>query len=40
MTGYENGKIKINDPNSFANSEKQWDYDDICNQINNLWVIR
>lgn len=40
MTGYENGKIKINDPNSYANSEKEWNYDDICNQINNLWVIR
>lgn len=40
MTGYENGKIKINDPNSYANSEKEWDYDDIYNQINNLWVIR
>lgn len=40
MTGYENGKIKINDPNSYANSQKEWKYDDIYNQINNLWVIR
>jgi len=40
MTGYENGKIKINDPNSYTNSEKEWNYDDICSQINNLWVIR
>lgn len=40
MTGYENGKIKINDPNSYANSQKAWDYEDIYDQINNLWVIR
>lgn len=40
MTGYNDGKIKINDPNSYTNSEKEWNYDDIYNQINNLWVIR
>lgn len=40
MTGYENGKIKINDPNSYANSERLWDYDDVCSQIKNLWVLR
>ena len=40
MTGIENGKIKINDPNSFKNSNKLWDYDDIYKQINNLWVMR
>ncbi len=40
MTGYENGKIKINDPNSYANSKKLWNYDDIYKQIKNLWVIR
>ena len=40
MTGLENGLIRINDPNSYANSQKLWDYDDICDQIRNLWVIR
>ena len=40
MTGLEDGLIRINDPNSYANSEKLWDYDDICDQIRNLWVIR
>ncbi len=40
MTGLEDGLIRINDPNSHANSEKLWDYDDICDQIRNLWVIR
>ena len=40
MTGYEDGKIKINDPNSIERSEKLWEYDDICDQIQNLWAIR
>ena len=40
MTGYENGMIRINDPNSIANSEKLWKYEDIEGQIRNLWVIR
>lgn len=37
MTGIENGKIKINDPNSIENSNKLWNFDDISSQINNLW---
>lgn len=40
MTGIENGLIRVNDPNSYLNSEKLWDYDNICDQIRNLWVIR
>lgn len=40
MVGYENGKIRINDPNSLVNSEKLWDYGQIKGQIRNLWVIR
>lgn len=40
MTGLENGEIRINDPNSMANSQKLWQYGDICDQILNLWVIR
>lgn len=40
MTGYENGKIKVNDPNSIENSEKLWEYEDIKDQIRNLWVFR
>lgn len=40
MVGLDNGQIQINDPNSFANSEKLWNYYDICDQILNLWVIR
>lgn len=40
LTGYENGKLKVNDPNSTENSEKLWDYGRISGQIRNLWVFR
>lgn len=40
MTGYEDGKIKVNDPNSPARSDMLWDYDSIKDQIRNLWVCR
>ena len=39
MTGIENGMIRINDPNSNANSQKLWNYDNIENQIRILWSI-
>ena len=38
MTGIEDGKIKVNDPNSRQRSEKLWEYSDIENQIRNLWA--
>lgn len=37
MTDYVDGKIKINDPNSKVRSEKLWEFEDIKDQINNLW---
>ena len=40
LTGLENGKIIINDPNSVKNSEKLWEFSDIEDQIKNMWVIR
>ena len=40
MVGAENGMIRVNDPNSYANSEKLWSYEQIEGQIRNLWVIR
>lgn len=40
MTGYEDGKIKVNDPNSPDRSNMLWDYDVIKDQIRNLWVCR
>ena len=40
ICGYENGMLRINDPNSIANSQKLWSYEQIESQIRNLWVIR
>lgn len=40
MTACEDGKIAVNDPNSHKNSEKLWEFDDIKEQIRNLWVFR
>ena len=38
MTGYVDGKISVNDPNSYENSEALWSYEQICGQIRNLWA--
>lgn len=38
LTGTENGKIKVNDPNSTIRSNQLWDYDKIKSQIKNIWV--
>ena len=40
LAGTENGMIRVNDPNSRANSAKLWTYEEIESQIRNLWVIR
>lgn len=37
LTGYEDGRIAVNDPNSRTRSEKTWDYDTLQYQIKNLW---
>lgn len=39
MTGWQDGMIRLNDPNSHANSETPWAYEDIQGQIRNLWSI-
>lgn len=39
LTGVQDGLLQINDPNSRANSEKLWDFDDIEDQFRNLWAI-
>lgn len=38
LTGIENGKIRVNDPNSRIRSEKLWDYGTLERQISNLWT--
>ncbi len=38
LTGIEDGKIRVNDPNSISRSQKLWDYSTLEGQISNLWV--
>ena len=40
LVGTQDGLIRVNDPNSYENSEKLWSYEQIEGQIRNLWVIR
>ena len=40
LTGLQEGKFLVNDPNSRENSGKLWSYEQIQGQIRNLWVIR
>ena len=39
MTGLEDGLIRVNDPNSREKSQILWSYDEICDEIRNLWVL-
>lgn len=38
FVGVEDGKIRVNDPNSKIRSEKLWRFEDIKYQIKNMWV--
>lgn len=38
LTGLQNGRLKINDPNSRKNSEKIWDIDQVLEQTKAVWV--
>lgn len=38
LVGLEDGKIRVNDPNSKIRSEKLWDFDDFKYQIKNMWA--
>ncbi len=40
LTGVEDGFLRVNDPNSIKRSETLWDYDQISDQIRNLWVLQ
>ena len=37
IVGYEDGKFKINDPNSYENSARKWKYEEFQDQIKNIW---
>lgn len=39
LTGYEDGKFRVNDPNSVVRSGQLWSYEEIQDQIRNLWAI-
>ena len=38
LTGYEDGKVIVNDPFSKKNSSKGWVYNDIVSQIRGMWI--
>lgn len=40
MTGYQDGMVSVNDPNSKAKSEQLWELKSVMTQIRNLWVCR
>ena len=40
LTGVEHEQFTVNDPNSRERSERLWAYDEIKDQIRNLWVLR
>lgn len=37
LTGLEDGKFRVNDPNSRENSQRLWSYEEIEGQIRNIW---
>ena len=37
LTGYKDGGFVVNDPNSPEKSARTWTYDEIHDQISNLW---
>ena len=39
LTGLEDGGFRVNDPNSRTNSERLWTYEELENQIRNIWAI-
>ncbi len=38
LTGIQNGKLKINDPNSRKHTKKNWDIDKVLEQTRAAWV--
>ena len=39
LTGTEDGKFRLNDPNSRANSARLWSYEELEGQIRNIWEV-
>lgn len=38
LYGYKNGKFQVNDPFSYTNSSKLWDYATLSKQTKNTWI--
>lgn len=38
VVGYEDGKFRVNDPNSPANSARLWDFEEFGDQIKMMWA--
>ena len=39
LSGVEDGLFRVNDPNSYANSQRLWSYEELESQIRNIWAI-
>ncbi len=39
MTGVEDDKIRLNDPNSYIRSERLWDFDELESQLRVVWAL-
>ncbi|MCR5544567.1 MAG: C39 family peptidase, partial [Eubacterium sp.] len=37
ISSYKDGKFKVNDPNSYKNSERGWTYQELSGQITQMW---
>ena len=35
----EDGQFRVNDPNSYENSERLWTYEELESQIRNIWAM-
>ena len=40
LTGMEDGKFRVNDPNSRIRSQRLWSYEELEGQIRNIWAIQ
>ncbi len=40
LAGYENGRFKVNDPNSKRRTRSKWSYEDIAESVLNIWAYR
>lgn len=40
LSGYEDGKIKVNDPNGEPEGKEFWQYEEFDEQIRNMWIFQ